>query len=316
MLLVSLIKRKSIFSLFIFIVLFLIAGGVVNCNRPRKSDKSGKFLIYVTFTPMWAFTKEIGGKYVDVVCPLPAGVDPAFWVPERNILTDFQNKADLIIANGANFEKFISRVDLPADKLILTANVFPTNQLFHFSFVHSHGKEGKHSHIGINGHTWVDPIMARKQAAVIRDAIIKLDPAHKDAYNKNYIKLCKKFNELDLALKAAVKNYKGGYILVNHPSYDYLAREYGLKIKDFGIHPDVMPEKKVFRKIIDFSKKYNCKYMLWEEMPYKKLKKVLKKEAGLDSIIFSPCENLPKNKNYFSEMKKNISNLKYVIDHL
>ncbi len=51
---------------------------------------------------------------------------------------------------------------------------------------HRHGPEGEHTHKGIDGHTWLDPINAKIQAAAIRQAFAKKWPAHAESFERNF----------------------------------------------------------------------------------------------------------------------------------
>ena len=57
---------------FIFILLLII---------PLQANAEDKLTIYAVNYPLAFFAEQIGGEDVDVVLPVPPGVDPAFWEP-------------------------------------------------------------------------------------------------------------------------------------------------------------------------------------------------------------------------------------------
>jgi zinc transport system substrate-binding protein len=50
-------------------------------------DSSDKLVIYTVNYPLKYFAERIGGEHAEVVFPAPAGVDPAYWMPERKTIS-------------------------------------------------------------------------------------------------------------------------------------------------------------------------------------------------------------------------------------
>ena len=66
--------------------------------------------------------------------------------------------------------------------------------------------------------------------------------------------------------------------------------------------------------IAKFQKDHPAKYVLWESAPLTESAERMKKELGLESIEFSPCELMSEadrnaGKDYLSVMKQNLKNL-------
>jgi zinc transport system substrate-binding protein len=92
----------------------LIAGAV---------SKDGGPTIAVVNYPLKYFAERIAGDQIEVVFPIPADVDPAFWIPEPEGVLTFQ-AADLIFLNGATYSKWLNTVSLPRRKLVNTSQSF------------------------------------------------------------------------------------------------------------------------------------------------------------------------------------------------
>ena len=141
---------------------------------PRVID--GKAKVFTTFYPTHYFARRIGGELTEVICPCPANEDPAFWMPDDKTILSYQG-ADLIVVNGASFEKWLNKVTLPESRIVDTTKPFAKEFITIAGAVtHSHGPSGEHTHAGIDGHTWLDPINAIAQSSAIRDALCKLLP--------------------------------------------------------------------------------------------------------------------------------------------
>ena len=63
---------------------------------PSLTIADTKLTIYTTNYPLSYFADRIGGESVNVVFPVPQGVDPAFWTPGAATVRSMQ-KADLIV---------------------------------------------------------------------------------------------------------------------------------------------------------------------------------------------------------------------------
>ncbi len=301
------------------IVIVLVVSLVSGCGGPAAEKKAGtsgkKIVIYATFYPTCEFSGIIGGDYVKVVNPLPEDADPVFWMPSREIIREYQEKADLIVINGAGFEKWVKKVMLPEDKIVNTAKPFEDNLIeIKGTITHSHGSEGSHTHAGIDGHTWMDPVLAKKQAEVIMKALIRKDPAHKKEYNNNYGKLCGKLDKLDNMFRELAGKYNGRMLAASHPAYNYIARRYGWKMKSFDFDPEKMPTGHSMGHFRDFVKKHKIRHLVWESYPGGEVEKYFLEKSGVRSIEFSPVEALSgedsrNGRDYFSIMEQNIRNI-------
>ena len=153
------------------IITFFLIIALLGCSPPggenKKATQITEDIIMTTFYPTQYFTEKIAGGLIPVVCPLPENEDPVNWKPSREKIIQY-NSASLIILNGANFEKWPNYVTLPLGKTIKSVNL-PDEELVTYedSISHRHGPSGAHSHEGIDGHTWLDPVLAKLQSEVI-----------------------------------------------------------------------------------------------------------------------------------------------------
>ena len=86
-------------------------------------NPSGKLTIYTVNYPLKYFAERIAGEHAKVVFPAPKDIDPAYWMPDRKIISDYQ-KADLILLNGAHYAKWTEKVSLPRSKMVDTSRKF------------------------------------------------------------------------------------------------------------------------------------------------------------------------------------------------
>jgi zinc transport system substrate-binding protein len=96
---------------------------------------------------------------------------------------------------------------------------------------HSHGAADKHSHEAseMDKHTWLDPQLAKIQARTVADTLIRMDPGHKDEYEKNLKDFQTDLDAVHQQLTKALAPVKGKSFYVFHPAYGYFGDAYGLK---------------------------------------------------------------------------------------
>ncbi|MCA8961213.1 MAG: zinc ABC transporter substrate-binding protein, partial [Planctomycetes bacterium] len=120
-----------------------LLGFATSCTTSEPEPvRTGVIEVRTTFYPTTYFAERIGGERVHVVCPTPADADPIFWMPDEGAIGDYQS-AELIVLNGAEFEKWVSKVTLPERRVVRTAAPF-ADQLLRFeqAMTHSHGPGG------------------------------------------------------------------------------------------------------------------------------------------------------------------------------
>lgn len=213
---------------------------LAGCRKevPTAEAPSRRSGVVTTFYPLTYFAGRIAGGLVEVQCPLPEDEDPATWEPDAAAMKMYQS-ASLVVINGASFEQWVPRAPLPRSRVVdTTAGV--QDQLLHYehAVTHSHGMAGVHSHEGVDGHTWLDPIMASAQAQAILDAMIATFPQHADAFRTNAQTLFEDLRSLDAELTALHTSMQGVKVICSHPAYNYLGRRYGWDLSIVSMDPD------------------------------------------------------------------------------
>ena len=128
-----------------FITIFIIL--LTSISSISAADKSmNKLQVYTVNYPLAYFAQKIAKDHADVFFPVPASEDPAYWMPDAQIISRYQ-KADLILLNGAGYAKWTAKVSLPRSKMVDTSKTFKDRYIYTKAAVtHSHGPEGKHAH--------------------------------------------------------------------------------------------------------------------------------------------------------------------------
>lgn len=270
--------------------------------------------LYVTAYPLKYFVERIAGGRVKVVFPVPDGLDPIFWMPDPERIADMQ-KADLIILNGATYEKWLAFVSLPPSKLVDTSAGFKDLYIQDpDSVTHSHGPQGEHSHTGIRHTTWIDFHLAANQAKAIEIRLSQLLPDSKRELRNRYLELERDLMELDQQYGRVFAKVSNQRFLASHPEYCYLARRYSLNLESLLWSPEVMPTPAQWEKLRGLLDEYSAQWMIWEKEPIGESVEKLNM-MGIQSLVFYPCGNAPENADFVTMMVQNLDRLRKAFEY-
>jgi len=279
--------------------------------RPRlnvEQSRNQKRHVAVVNYPLQYFTKRIAGQRVDVVFRVPREEDPAFWFPQDKDIEEYQ-RCDLVLLNGAEYEKWLPGAVLPLTKQVVTSRAFADRYLTNAEVVtHSHGPQGMHSHGQIEFNTWMDPKQAALQAQCIRDELARLLPDATKDFDANLKALKKDLTEIDTAIVGACVPLGNVPLLASHPVYQYAARRYGWNLKSVHWEPDEMPSDAEWQKLEELHREHPAKIMLWEANPLPAVAERLR-NMGIEPSVFETCAREPEQGDYLTAMKSNAARL-------
>lgn len=287
------------------IALFLI---LIFAMLPMQTAMAGNLKVAVSNYPLQYFAQRIGGDKITVSFPAPATVDPAFWRPGQSALSIYQ-QTDLIFVNGAGYEKWVQRTSLPIRKLVNTSKAFTAQYIYEEdAIVHSHGDAAPHSHGDTAFTTWLDFDQAILQAQAIYETLKQRQPADADLFAANWSTLLRDMRALDEQAREIVARAPDRFLIGSHPVYQYLARRYQIPMASLHWEPDMAPaagDWRALQAIIDNNPSHS---MLWEDEPLNETTRKLK-EMGINSLVFSPCANVPESGDWLTVMQQNLQNL-------
>ena len=288
------------------IVLPILIGCMIfGCSKPDEITETAKTpVVYTVNYPLAYFAERIAGDAVDIVFPEMEG-DPAFWNPSPEQIVEFQN-ADLILLNGADYAKWVSKVSLPQSRLVNTSAGLDSQLIARTGeATHVHGPGGAHAHGDLAFTLWLNPDLARHQSLIIYKGLSELHETEKDGLDG----LIADLRELDHQLNVVFQSLENQPLLGSHPVYQYLAQRYNLNLQSVHWEPDATPDKTMWRELDDILEAHDAKIMLWEDEPLPQVKKALL-EKGIESIVFNPCGNRPEAGDYLSVMQDNLHAVK------
>lgn len=290
-------------------------GLLVGCDQrvesPTASRPTDSRTVVTSFYPLAFFAQQIAGDRVIVKSLCPPEADPSLWNPSRADLQQFQN-ASLILLNGANFEHWATTASLPVGRVIATSRAFVSEWMTLPTVVHSHGSGGGHTHSGIDGHTWMDPVLAHRQAAEILAAFNQRWPEDTSTFKAGFDRLAVEFDALGSAFRDITPGIKEAVIFTSHPAYGYLARRFGWTTTSLALPPDEEPSPEVWVEVAKAvaAAPPGLRLMLFETEPLQAIRQRLQTEWQVTAVVFQTCETPAQDGSYFERMKRNIESLR------
>ena len=314
------VRFQRFFRVLAILVLFACSpngpsgeSGTDGTPAPSSPYAPTPLVVYTTNYPLAYFAERIGGDQVEVSFPAPGDVDPAYWAPDPEVIADYQ-QADLILLNGAGYEKWLERASLPASKLVDTSVVVETSYVpLDDGVVHTHGPEGEHSHKGWAFTTWLDPMIAIAQAQAIQEALSELRPEVAADFRVAFEGLQADLLVLDAQLVEVGADFGDRPVLFSHPVYQYLDEHLGLNGESVHWEPGEMPTEEMWGVLATLLQSHPAELMVWEGEPLEAVKSRLA-GLGLQSVVYNPCGNTPESGNYGSVMLQNLANLQAAVE--
>lgn len=200
--------------------------------------------VTVSIVPLKSFVEKIAGDRVTVNIMVLPGHSPATYEPKPSQMRGLSDSL-LYFSVGVPFEKaWLSRFadQNPAMRIV------PTQQgleLLTMASHRHHDDEEEHDHddhhdhhadhdhdtehVGKDPHVWLSPANVRIMAGTILENLVAILPEQKDVLTKNYRAFLEEIDATDRALSKILAPFQGEAFMVFHPSWGYLARDYGLK---------------------------------------------------------------------------------------
>ena len=221
------------------------------------APKAEKLNIVTSFLPVQSHTLAIAGDHANVKQLLAKDTGPHdFQLTPADVkkLSD----ADLLIINGAGIEEWLGElIKKSGNKNLVVVDTSNGIKLVEspeeIEIGHSHSHAHDHDHgDGANPHIWLDPVIAKKQAANIVAALQKADPANASSYAKNGKVYEAKLSALDSDYRSTLAPLPNKNLVTFHDAFPYLAARYKLNyVGAISEFPEKDPTPKQLAALVD-----------------------------------------------------------------
>jgi len=301
-------------SIVLFAIIIIVA--LLNFGQ-KEENNSPKIKVVTSFYPLYFFTSEIARDRAEVSNLIPSGAEPHGYEPTARDMAQIES-SNLLVLNGGGLEGWGENIksNLNKDKIkVVVAGEGLTTKTMEEE---EHAEEGHH-HDSIDPHIWLSPILASQMVDKIEFGLSEVDPNNSSYYKSNAEILKNKLSVLDKEFKEGLATCGDKNIITSHAAFAYLASAYELnQIPIAGLSTEEEPSSKEMAEIVKFSKANNVKYIFFESLISPKLSETIAKEIGAQTLSLNPIGGLTEDeinsgKNYFTEMKSNLANLKIAL---
>lgn len=241
--------------------------------------------VVTSFSILDDMVSTIGGDHVSVTSLVGPDGDAHAFSPKP---ADAQSlaDADLVVVNGLQFEGWIDRlVDASGyeGEVVVASNGIDTRSFEGHEDEGDHddhddhdhqdhatdGEEEHHHHGDVDPHAWQDLENGEQYARNIRDALVKADPAHADAYRANAERYIDEMEALDKEAKERLSQIPASdrLIITSHDAFGYFADAYDLELlSPVGINTLAEPSASDMGSLIQQIESSHAKALFLENM--------------------------------------------------
>ncbi|MDD1726850.1 MAG: zinc ABC transporter substrate-binding protein [Methanothrix sp.] len=281
------------FDLKLMLIYILLSAALCGCissdehnaalSQNDSASSSDRIRVAATIAPLADLVRAVGGDRVDVTVVVPPGAEPHTFEPTPSLMVKL-SQADLYVMNGAGLEFWM-------DKLLETNR--DLEMLDSSSGIELLQGEGEES----DPHIWLSLRNAARQVKNICSGLSDLDPDHREYYAQNRDDYLRRLMELDEEFNRSFAINKSRIFVVDHPSWSYFARDYGLEQIPLMVE-EKEPGPRYLSQVIDLARQSNISTIFVEPQFNPKAAEVIAREMSARVIRLDPLAS-----NYLENMR-------------
>jgi zinc/manganese transport system substrate-binding protein len=295
-------KRRPLFAVLLISAIAVTIGSLTTVAQNTRSTK-----VVATFLPMYLFTKAVSGSSREVEILVPPNVTAHEYQASPSDARKLA-QAQILVKNGLGMETFLSGLVANAGNPQLKQ--IDASQGIQALQEEDHDHDHGHSHAEGNPHVWLDPILAQKQVANIREGLIAADAGNAQTYRANADAYIKQLQQLDQEFKSRLGSVQGCKFIAFHDAYPYLARRYGIQQMAVLELPEDSISPRDIQRVIAAVKEYDVQALLSEPGVNDSRLQQISNDVGLPVKTLDPIETGSLDPQYyFTAMRKNLKTL-------
>lgn len=268
-----------------------------------------RITVAVSLQPYATLVKMIGGPYVNVITLLPPGADPHNFEPKPAVIKAF-SLAQVYLSDGSGLDKIWIPRFLGANKKVKVVDISK-----HMEWIKAeHDDHETHGHHHdedeLDPHIWTSPLRVKLIAQNIFHALKALDPEHDIFYlnqvqgvQKQLTAVARSLNETIFGIPQNRRSF-----IVFHPSYGYLAKDFGLKQYAIEVNGKE-PKPRDLANLIKMGRKNGVKAVFVQPEFSKRAAETIAKDLGAVVVETDPLSpdiigNAQKFIDAFKEVSK------------
>jgi zinc transport system substrate-binding protein len=150
--------------------------------------------------------------------------------------------------------------------------------------------------------------LAERQAAAVRDALVRYDSAGAAAYSEGFEGLAQDLRALDARLEAVAAAASGRTLVGAVPGYEYLARGYGFTVEGAAFDPGDAGGDGFWHEV-EHALDHGADPLLLLPVPIDEAIGGRVEAMDLEAVFFEPMGGRPSDGDFLSGMNANIDRL-------
>ncbi|MSQ14997.1 MAG: zinc ABC transporter substrate-binding protein [Dehalococcoidia bacterium] len=311
----SKVQKSRGLSLALLLFVYLAAA----CTSAGANQ--AKLSVMTSFYPLQEVAQRVGGDRVSAVNLTAAGGEPHdLELTPKDI--ERLRKSQLLVYIGGGFqpalEKAIEAVKSPNLTIL---DVIEGTPLMEGQAEDDGGGDQKPAEEArMDPHVWLDPTRMQTFVTKLKDALIKIDPDGRSAYEANAKAYQNTLASLDQEYRSGLKSCRKREIVTSHAAFAYLAQQYGLEqISITGINPESEPSPQHLQEVVKLTKERGVRIIFFETLVDPKVADTIAREVGAKTMVLNPIEGLTPQeqsagKGYIDLMRQNLANLRIALE--
>ena len=272
-------RRDIIF--FFLLCLFVFCAGCMTVPDAAEESPSESahdlLLVAATIMPLQAFVDYIGADTINTQVLLPPGSDPhTYELTPRERMRAEKAHVIIMIGVGMPFEaSFVSQVK-GTNQDVVIINTSQSVSLLQ--------EEDGH---GIDPHIWLSPVTAQQIVTMIAEELSRVRPAYAIQYHERATAFVEELQELDSEFSDVLSRAQTTTFLVTHPSWGYVADEYGLTQVSMYDHGKD-PSPRTIKSLIDTAKAHDISVIIADPLENQNAARVIADAISGEVVVISP----------------------------
>lgn len=237
---------------------FLILWTALMVMQPLPVLAKNPISVYVSILPQKYFVERIAGKYARVEVLVKPGKSPATYAPSPDQIKKLTT-SDIYFRVGVPFENgLLDKIKDISDNIQIVdtrRGIVLRTMKDHDHTDHDRAptnKSDEKEHAGKDPHIWMSPLLVKKQAKTMAEALIQFDLKNSSIYEHNLGVLLQDLDALHKELAETLAPFKEENIFVFHPVFGYFTDTYGLNqvaIETMGKAPKGKELSAIIKKV-------------------------------------------------------------------
>lgn len=252
------------------------------------AENPGRLTVAVTLSPYAKIVREVAGENADVVTLVPPNANPHTFEPKPSTLREF-SKASLYLSDGSGLDEAWRPRFLGVNPNVRVVDVSAGVSWMHEDGEHHRGEVPGHGGGELDPHLWTSPRMSIVIASNVCTALVEADSRNAGTYRANLENFSKRLSDLDVKISKAVSALPADRrtFIVFHPSYGYLARDYGLN--QVAVEVDGKePKPRDLQRLVQTAKKFHAGAVFVQPQFSRRAAESLSREIGAKVVSVDP----------------------------